>query len=290
MKRATKKHLLLGFVLAFGVSGGPKGATAPSLRPHVAAKTLLVCADPAGLPYSNEKEEGFENRIAELIAKELRVTLQYTWWAQRRGFVRNTLNARTCDVVMGAPIGLGTLRTTSPYYRSTFAFLTKKESDLENLRSLDDPRLRVLTIGVPLAGDDGANPAPVHALGRRGITGALRGFPLYGELGRSMPAAAEAVVKGEIDVAILWGPVAGAAAKNSRTPLMVVPVEEETDGAIPLTFAIGMGVRKDDEPLADRLDAALIKKRAEINAVLRAAGVPLLPLSHSSTEATDARL
>src|SRR4051812_15513739 len=164
-----------------------------------AARVLRVCADPAGLPYSNEKKEGFENRIAEIVAKELGARLEYTWWAQRRGFLRNTLNAGTCDVVMSAPVGLDMLRTTRPYYRSTFAFVTKKERGLGDLSSFDDPRLPKLRIGVPLAGDDGANPAPVHALAKRGITQSIRGFPLYGELGRRIPAAVEAVAKGELD-------------------------------------------------------------------------------------------
>jgi len=132
-------------------------------------KVLRVCADPAGLPYSNDKREGFENRIAEVVAKELGARLEYTWWAQRRGFLRNTLNAGTCDVVIAMPVGVDMLRTTRPYYRSTFAFVTRKNAGLGDLRSFDDARLKKLQIGVPLAGDDGANPAPVHALGRRGL-------------------------------------------------------------------------------------------------------------------------
>jgi mxaJ protein len=242
------------------------------------AKVLRVCADPAGLPYSNEKREGFENRIAEVVAKELGAKLEYTWWAQRRGFLRNTLNAGTCDVVMSAPVGLDMLRTTKPYYRSTFAFVTKKEKKLGDLSSIDDPRLRALQIGVPLAGDDGANPAPVHALGRRGINSTIHGFPLYGELGRSMPAAAEAVANGEIDVAILWGPVAGAAAKKSAGALVAIPVSEEKDGETPFAFSMGMGVRKRDAAFAAELDAVIEKKKDAIHAILREAGVPLLTI------------
>ena len=141
-------------------------------------KVLRVCADPAGLPYSNDKREGFENRIAEVLAKEMGARLEYTWWAQRRGFFKNTLNAGTCDVVLGVPVGLDMVRTTRPYYRSTFAFVARSDRPLADLRSIDDARLRTLRIGVPLAGDDGANPAPVHALARRGIHQSLRGFPL----------------------------------------------------------------------------------------------------------------
>jgi mxaJ protein len=267
-----RKSLLLAVPLLF-ISDADARA-----EPGASAKVLRVCADPAGLPHSNEKKEGFENRIAEVVAKELGARLEYTWWAQRRGFLRNTLNAGTCDVVMSAPVGLDMLRTTKPYYRSTFAFVTRKEKNLADLRSIDDARLRTLRIGVPLAGDDGANPAPVHALGRRGITQSIHGFPLYGELGRSMPAAAEAVANGEIDVAILWGPVAGSATKKSGVPLVAVPIAEEKDGETPFAFSIAMGVRKQDKALADQLDAVLTKKRDALTTILRDAGVPLLAL------------
>jgi mxaJ protein len=278
MTRTLKRLFPVAFLLASSAGNGPARANEPS-APLAGAKVLRVCADPAGLPYSNEKREGFENRIAEIVAKELGVTVAYTWWVQRRGFVQNTLNAGKCDVVIGAPTGLPLLRMTQPYYRSTFAFLSKRSRNLGDLASFDDPRLRALEIGIPLAGDDGANPAPAHALGRRGISEGLHGFPLYGEIGRDLPAPAEAVARGGIDVAILWGPVAGFAARKSREPLVVVPVAEEADDGIPLTFAMGMGVRPSDKQLADALDAVLVKKRAEISAVLRTAGVPLLPLS-----------
>jgi mxaJ protein len=159
---------------------------------------------------------------------------------------------------------------TKPYYRSTFAFVTRKDRDLKDLRSIDDPRLETLTIGVPLAGDDGANPAPVHALARRGIV-RLRGFPLYAEIGRTVPAAAEAVTNGELDVAILWGPVAGSVASK----LVVTPIAEDSDDGLPFAFDIAMGVRRDDKELAAQLDGILTKKKAAIDAVLRRAGVPL---------------
>jgi mxaJ protein len=271
----ARSLLVFSVVIAIG------SARDASATPPAGATVLRVCADPAGLPYSNDKKEGFENRIAELVAKEMSARLEYTWWVQRRGVVRNTLNAGTCDVMMSAPIGLDTLRTTKPYYRSTFAFLTKKGRKLDDLRSFDDPRLRTLRIGIPLAGDDGANPAPAHALGKRGITGSIRGFPLYGDLGRSIPAAAEAVEKDEIDVAILWGPIAGAAAKRSVASLVAVPVAAEKDGELPFAFSIAMGVRKHDAELATKLDAVLERRREAILAILREAGVPLLALSQT---------
>jgi len=269
----------LAFLLVVATTGD--AAHAETAAPRV----LRVCADPVGLPFSNEKKEGFENRIADVIGKELGANVEYTWWAQRRGFFRNTLQAGSCDVVIGVPVGLDMVRTTKPYYRSTFAFVTKKDRGLGDMRSLDDARLRTLHIGVPLAGDDGANPAPAHALARRGIVSTIHGFPLYAEIGRSVPAAAEAVARGEIDVAILWGPVAGAAAKKSAVPLVAVPVAEERDGETPFTFSIAMGVRKRDAELAAELDRALDRKREAITAILREAGVPLLGAA-ASTEKT----
>lgn len=247
-----------------------------SAEPTHVDPILRVCADPAGLPASNEKGEGFENRIAEIVAKELNRRVEYTWWAQRRGFLRSTLNAGTCDVVIGVPVGLDMVRTTKPYWRSTFAFVTRKSADLGGLTSIGDARLRTLRIGVPLAGDDGANPAPIHALAKRGIT-SVRGFPLYAEIGRTMPAAAEEVAKGTLDVAILWGPVAGAAVKKSSVPLVAIPVAEESDEGRPFAFSMAMGVRKRDEDLARALDAAIEKQKEAITKVLRDAGVPLLP-------------
>ncbi len=242
-------------------------------------RTLRVCADPANLPFSNERGEGFENRIGEILARSMNAKLETTWWAQRRGFFKNTLNAGACDVVLSVPVGLDAVRATKPYYRSTFAFVTRKDRNLGDLRSLDDERLRKLTIGVPLAGDDGANPAPVHALARRGIVDGVKGYHLYGELGREVPAIVDAVVRGEVDVGIAWGPVAGAGAKRSGKDLVVLPVEERTDGGLPLAFDIAMGVRRKDEALARELDEVLAREHAAIARVLAESGVPTLAMT-----------
>jgi quinoprotein dehydrogenase-associated probable ABC transporter substrate-binding protein len=255
------------------LGGAPPGNAAA--RP---GRVLRVCADPANLPFSNDHEAGFENQIATLLARELHAELSYTWWAQRRGFFRSTLNAGNCDVVLGVPIGLSMVRTTQPYYRSSFAFVSRSERKLSDLRSLDDARLRSLKIAVALAGDDGANPAPVHALARRGIVSNLVGFSLWDEYQRPVPAAVEAVVNRSVDVALLWGPVAGGGAKRSGAALTVRPVLENSDGEQPFAFSIGMGVRKQDEALARELDAFIVHKKAALTEILRAAGVPLLPI------------
>jgi quinoprotein dehydrogenase-associated probable ABC transporter substrate-binding protein len=274
------RSLIVAFVPLL-LWSSPANSASPVLE------SLRVCADPANLPYSDDQQRGFENQIATLVARELHVKLTYTWWAQRRGFFRNTLNAGKCDVVIGVPLGLDMVRTTDPYYRSSFAFVSRREHGLADLRSLDDARLHALKIGVPLAGDDGANPAPVLALNRRGIFDNLVGFSLWGEYQRDVPAAVDAVAQGAIDLALLWGPVAGAGAKRSRAQLVVVPIREQRDAEQPLAFSIAMGVRKDDEALGAQLNAIISRKRHAILRILSGAGVPLLALPQAGEHAAN---
>lgn len=238
-------------------------------------RVLRVCADPAALPYSNEEKEGFENRIADIVADELGARVEYTWWVQRRGFFRNTLNAEKCDVVVGVPKGIDLARTTKPYYRSTFAFVLRRDSRFADVRSIDDERLRTARIGVPLAGDDGANPGPVHALSRRGIVDGVVGFPLYAELGRDVPAIVDAVADGRVDIGVVWGPIAAYGAKK-RGEIVVTPIAEREDAGIPFTFAMAMAVRRADKELAAELERALDARRADIDRVLHRAEVPLV--------------
>ncbi len=238
---------------------------------------LRVCADPNNLPFSNQKGEGFENRIAAVVAAELGAEVRYTWWAQRRGFVRNTLSAESCDLIPGVPEGFEPVATTAPYYRSTYVFVTREDLD-PPIASLDDPRLHRLKVGVHLIGDDYGNPPPVAALARRGIIRNVRGYSVYGDYRDPNPPArlVEAVAKGEVDVAIVWGPFGGYFAKREATPLRVLPVEEQADDGVPFTFAIAMGVRPGDSALATRVQQALTRRRAEVQAILRHYGVPLV--------------
>lgn len=155
-------------MLALLGAAGLVGGIAPGERADAADRELRVCADPNNLPFSNQQGQGFENRIAELVAEELDARLSYTWWAQRRGFIRNTLNAGACDLVIGVPAGYELVETTAAYYRSAYVYVYRADRGLD-LRSMRDPRLRQLRIGVHLIGDDGANPPPAHALGRQGI-------------------------------------------------------------------------------------------------------------------------
>jgi mxaJ protein len=242
------------------------------------SRVLRICADPNNLPFSNRREEGFENRVAEILAKDMGARLEYTWWPQRRGFVRNTLRARKCDVMPGVASGYELVLTTKPYYRSTYVFVSRKDRHA-GIRSLDDPRLRGLKIGVQLIGEDGFNTPPVHALSRRGIVGNLVGYTVYGDYSQENPPAriVDAVAAGEVDVAIVWGPLAGYFAKRQPVELELVPVAPAVDVPfLPFVFDISVGVRREDVALKQELEGILARRRADILRVLNAYGVPLV--------------
>jgi quinoprotein dehydrogenase-associated probable ABC transporter substrate-binding protein len=254
-------------------------AAAPATRyPLPATPLLRVCADPNNLPFSNRKEEGFENRIAHLLARDLGAKVEYMWWAQRRGFVRNTLAAGGCDVLLGVPAGFERALTTQPYYTSSYVFVTPAAKHYA-LTGFDDPRLRALRIGVQMVGDDYANTPPAHALARRGIVDNVTGYTLYGDYREANPPAriVDAVARGEIDVAVVWGPLGGYFAKRARRKLDVVPVSPRVDPPhLPLTFAIALGVAKGREGLRDSLQLVLDRRSAEIRRILDEFGVPQL--------------
>ena len=252
-------------------------ATAAAAQPITRPPGVLrVCADPNNLPFSNQRLEGFENKIADLLAQDLGERVEYTWWAQRRGFFRNTLKAGMCDVVIGVPSGFEMALTTRPYYRSTYVFLSRKDRHVD-VKSFDDPVLKKLRIGVQIIGDDQSNAPPAHALTRRNIVDNVKGFTLYGDYSQPDPPAriVDAVEKGDIDLAIVWGPLAGYFAKQSRVPLDVVPVSPQIDQPfLPFVFDIAMGVRRGDQDLRDQLDQFLEKRRPEIERILNEYKVP----------------
>jgi quinoprotein dehydrogenase-associated probable ABC transporter substrate-binding protein len=238
--------------------------------------TLRVCADPNNLPFSNQRGDGFENRLASLIARDLGTTVEYTWWAQRRGFVRNTLKTQSCDVIMGVPTGMDMVLHTAPYYRSTYVFVTRRDRRLA-IRSLDDSVLRHVRIGVQLIGDDGANTPPAHALARRGIIQNVKGYTVYGDYTMESPPARiiDAVARGDVDVAIAWGPMAGYWSRRSVVPLELTPVQPPNDGRfLPFVFDIALGVRRGDTAFRATLDSVLTRRRAEIRRLLDEYGVP----------------
>jgi mxaJ protein len=243
----------------------------------LAVAALRVCADPNNMPFSDKAGQGFENRIAELVASDLHTRVEYNWLPQHRGYVRNTLNAHKCDVMMQAPVGFARTATTRPYYRSSYAFVSRKDRGL-HITSFDDPALKSLRIGVQVVGDDYANTPPAHALGKRGLARNVVGFHVYGDASKPDPLAPilDAVVKGDVDIALVWGPLAGWYARSHHAPLRIDPIGEEKDGPFSFVFAMGMGVRKDDEPLRKRLDRVIARRQPQIDAILRAYGVPLV--------------
>jgi mxaJ protein len=250
---------------------------------------LRVCADPNNLPFSNEKEQGFENKLADLIAKDLGREIEYAWFAQRRGFFRMTLKSQQCDVVMGVPVESERALTTDPYYRSTYVFVTRRDRNL-HFTSIADPRLRKLKVGVQIIGDDANNSPPAEALAKRGAVNNIVGYTVYGNYLTPNPTAriVEAVAKGDIDVAIVWGPQAGYFASQQSVPLDISTVHPHRDGPLPFTFEISLGVRRDDPTFRRQLDGILTKHRADIQRLLARYHVPLLaqpdPRRHRSQE------
>lgn len=240
-------------------------------------KVLRVCADPNNLPFSNRAGEGFENKLAELIARDQHARLEYVWWAQRRGYVRNTVNAGSCDLWPGVASSLDMLATSRPYYRSSYVFVTRRGDRLNGL-TLDDARLRRLRIGVQMIGDDGSNTPPAEALARRGLVGNVRGYMVYGDYGRANPPARilEAVAQGEIDVGLVWGPLAGYFAARSSAPLRLEPVTPWLDDArLPMVYDISVGVKRGNLPLLREVDAVLSRHNADIRALLDRYRVPV---------------
>lgn len=247
---------------------------------------LRVCADPNNLPFTNRAGEGFENKIAELLAADLHQRLEYTWWRQTGSFFRNTLGAARCDVVMGAPRGYPKALETAPYYTSTYVFVTRQDRNLR-LASLDDPRLRSLRIGVHLINDDDQTPAAI-ALGRRRLTANIRWYPIYGDDYRE-PNPPErilaAVAQGEIDTAIVWGPLAGYFAPRESVPLALAPVEPQVDyPGVPFVYSIALAVRKSDADRKHLLEEALGRNRARIDRILADYGVPRLDVAVAQKE------
>lgn len=239
-----------------------------------AMDTVRIAADPNNLPFSNEKQEGFENKIAELIARELSVKIEYRWRAQRRGFFRETLKEGDCDLVLGVPTGFERALTTKPYYRAAYVLVYRKDRGIV-LKSLDDPQLRSLRVGVQLIGDDGANTPPAHALAARNIVTNIVGFTVYGDYSEPNPPLRilDAVIEKRIDVALVWGPLAGYFAKRHGGALEIVPLGTEVEW-LPMSFNISIGVKRSKKELRDKLNAVLERRRPEIEQILEEYGIP----------------
>jgi mxaJ protein len=274
MTRLVIVMLLLFAVLPIVVHGD-RHATAP-VAAAVQTPPLRVCADPNNLPFTNQRREGFENRIAELLARDLHARIEYTWWAQRRGFLRNTLNAGRCDIVLGLPARIDGVLTTRPYYRSTYVFVTQRARHLD-IRSFDDPRLKILRIGVPLVGDDGANAPPAQALSRRGVVANVVGFSVFGDYQRESPPSnlIAAVARGDVDVAVAWGPLAGFFAAREPVSLRLTPVQPPIDASrVPLVFDMSMATRRGDLARHAMLESFIERRRVELDRILADYHIP----------------
>jgi mxaJ protein len=247
-------------------------AQAPGLGSSVELvdpKVFRVCADPSNLPYSNTKGEGFENKVAELLAHDLNEPTNYTYFPQVIGFVRNTLNALRCDVVMGTPVGDDLVQTTNPYYRTTFALIFKPNSGFDGIESLEDPRLKDKRIGVV------AGTPPASVMVQNGLMDHAKPYPLMVDTRQtSVPELMTAdLASGTIDVGVLWGPMAGYFAQKSNPKLTVVPLLKETTQ---MDFRIAMGVRRTDQEWKRKLNRLILEEQPQIDKILAAYGVPLL--------------
>lgn len=237
-------------------------------------QVLRVCADPNNLPFSNEAGAGFENQIAALLAKSLQYKLQYTWWAEQRSSLEKPLEAGLCDVVVGVPATLNSVLTTAPYYRSTYVFVSRTDRAL-NISSLLDRSLNSLRIGINVVGNDYAPPG--HLLARRGLAGQLIGYRLSGAEDEKNPPAqlVGAVVQGVVDIAVMWGPIAGYFAKNQATPLTISPVSPAMFLTVPFTYDISVAVRKSDTALEAQIQEILHRECRSVATILSDYAIPL---------------
>jgi len=276
--------LALAFVLL--VPGLARAQQRPQqLTPGV----LRVCADPDDMPFSNQAGDGFENKMAEMLAAAWNSKLEYAWWPVRRGYFARGLNGRYCDMAMSAPTGLDVAATTRPYFRSAYVIVYRKDSGL-NITSLGDPALKNLRIGVNLLNADAENTPPAMALSAHGVVGNLVGFATFYSDSLLRPDdIINAVVDRRVDVAIVWGPLAGYFAAKAPVPLVLNLVESDSVSGIPFAFNISAATRRRDRALRDSLQTFLDTKAADIQALLRQYNFPLLPIPQDSAPGGSAR-
>jgi len=248
-----------------------KGTDAGSIE-LVDPKVLRVCADPNNLPFSNDKGEGYENRIAEFLAKKLGKELAYTYYPGASGFVRNTLNAHLCDVILGIPQGNDFVQPTNPYFRTSYAVVTKKGSALDGLTSLADPRLLEKPHHIGLV----ANTPPGNILAQLGLMGQVKPYPLMVDtrFDSSSVAMMGDLDKGDIDMALLWGPIAGFYAGKTPGKYTVTPLPDEPGTR--MSFRIAFGVRHSDQNWKRDLNTFIARNKDELQKILKGYGVPML--------------
>lgn len=263
------RPLAAALALAAAPAAGQQPGAAPAAE-LASATALRVCADPANAPMSVKDGSGFENRIAALFAEKLDRPLEYTWFPQSTGFIRRTLAAGRCDVVIGYPQGDELVQNTNHYYSSAYVLVTRADGPLAEVTSLRDPRLQGLRLGVTEASP------PVDHLLRAGLLARAKSYPLFVDRRVENPAGdmLADLLAGEIDAAVLWGPIAGPLVKADPA-LSLQPLLSEP-GMPKLTYRITMGVRAADQEWKRRLNSLIRRNQADIDAILRDAGVPLV--------------
>lgn len=269
-------HFILISFLCTGISLS-FAQTIPQTQPSESKFT--ICADPADLPFSNKKLEGFENEIAKIIAEGMNAEVNFYWWPNQRGLVRNTLDKNLCHVLIGVPTDYELVLTTRPYYRTTYVLTYQSDKEFQ-IQSLEDPILKKLRIGVHV------NTPPSEILAQNGIIGNIVGYSLIYDPEfhpEDYPGKiVEDLINGKVDVAVVWGPIAGYFAKKKNAPLRIVPIESSNPG-IPTAFNISMGVRKGDKDLKEKLERILDQQKSKIAKVLEEYGIPLLEIPQSPT-------
>ena len=258
---------LVGVALPGGAGAQDAEGAIELVDPHV----FRACADPRDLPFSNEAGEGFENKIAELLAHKLDKSVAYTFYPDATGFIRNTLNAHRCDVVLGIAQGVDIVQPTNPYYRTSYAAAYRQDGPLKGMESLSDPRLKTARIGIV------AGTPPATFLAENGLLGRIKSYALVVDTRYDSPTheMMDDLEHGEIDVALLWGPIAGYYATKAKTPTSVVPLVKEQGGP-QMVFRIVMGVRHSDQNWKRALNKVISENQDEIQTILRSYGVPLL--------------
>jgi quinoprotein dehydrogenase-associated probable ABC transporter substrate-binding protein len=232
---------------------------------------LRVCADPRNMPFSNEQGEGFENKLAKLLADKLGKSLAYTWYPGSTGFVRNTLGGHRCDLIMGYPQGNDLVQSTNPYYRTAYALVFKPGSGLDGVERLEDERLNGKHIGIV------AGTPPANVMARLGMMPQAKSYRLVVDtrFDSSIEEMVKDIVDGVIEAGVIWGPMAGYYAKRSAPPLTMVPLVHETSGPR-MAYRIAMGVRFSDQEWKRTLNRLIQDLQPEINKILADYGVPLL--------------
>ncbi len=264
------KAVILGLMLAFSLATESAIAAGTQGRQALATSVLRVCADPSNLPFSNDKLEGFENRIIEILAAELGLEVRYTWFPQSIGFVRNTLRLRECDLISGITTTSELVQNTNHYYHSVYTMVYRRDSGI-TATTMSDPQLKEKKLGVV------AGTPPSNLLAMHGLLGNLKPYHLVADTRRDLPAktAVDDVTSGETDVAFIWGPIVAYYPRESGSDLVLVPLVNEGK-ATRLNFRVSMAVRYNETDWKRVVNAALKEIQPQTDAILREYGVPLL--------------